>query len=271
MSYASGFLFGTYKGLETIEHAGGDAGYRAHFLRLPSEHFAVAIFCNFSEMKPAQLAREIADICLRQRLTAECPSYFETPAASRAAGVYAPSLAELESRCGQFKDLQSGTTCRIELREGRLFLVATGGGIYELIPLGTNHFRFLNVEEAEIVFSAATENQSERMIAKYAGQETGVCERIVDEEATQDLQLAEFAGVYESDELATRLELELAGEELLLRRVKFAPSVLRLVSKDEFSANDAGIHLCFVRDEAEQLTELRLSSERVWHVRFTRL
>ena len=71
VSYGFGFITGNYRGLETAEHAGGDAGYRAYFLRFPEERFAVAIFSNFSEVNPGQLAHEVADICLAERFKAE--------------------------------------------------------------------------------------------------------------------------------------------------------------------------------------------------------
>ena len=46
LSYAAGLEIGKYRGLNTVSHAGGDAGYRADLIRFPDQHFSVALLCN---------------------------------------------------------------------------------------------------------------------------------------------------------------------------------------------------------------------------------
>lgn len=269
--YGFGLLRGNYRGLDTVEHAGGDAGFRAHFLRFPGERLAVAVFCNLSEMRPELLARRVADVCLEGRF-ADGDAGEERPAVtSRAAGTLAHSAGLLENKHGLYRDSLSGTTCRIELREDRLFLVAAGGGEYELAPAGREHFRFLNVEEAECVFEPAGAGQPARMIVKYAGQETARCERAGDEELVQGWRPEEYAGRYHSDELEVQYVVECAGETLSLRRPKFRPAVLRPVSEDEFSAEGEGIQLRFEREGGGRIAGLRVSAERAWNVSFARV
>ncbi len=53
LDYAAGLEHGKYRGLRTIDHGGGDAGYRADLLRFPDQHFSVACLCNKGEINPA--------------------------------------------------------------------------------------------------------------------------------------------------------------------------------------------------------------------------
>src|SRR5260370_39882063 len=46
VSYGFGLMLSTYRNRKVIEHAALDAGYRAHLMRFPDQHFAVAILCN---------------------------------------------------------------------------------------------------------------------------------------------------------------------------------------------------------------------------------
>lgn len=273
-SYGFGLIVGSYRGLEIAEHAGGDAGYRAHFLRFPGERFAVAVFSNFSELKPGRLARKVADVCLDGRFPAEGGDDKESPSlGGRAAGHYAPTPREVESLCGSYRDELSGMTCRIEDRGGRLFLASAEGGEYELTPAGAGRFRFVDVD-AECLFKPAAGDEPARMVVSYAGEVTGDCERIGDggDETEHDgRSLAEYAAAYESDELGCRYSIGLSDDGLTLRREKFDACALVSLRRDEFSCQREGLHIRFTRAEAGRVGGFVLSAERVWNVRFTRL
>ncbi|HEX8145183.1 MAG TPA: serine hydrolase domain-containing protein [Pyrinomonadaceae bacterium] len=271
-SYGFGLIKGQYRGLEIAEHAGGDAGYRAHYLRFPGEHFAVAIFANFSEVKPSQLARKVADICLAGRFTTENPEGGEIAAwAGRAAGHAALSAQELESRCGTYLDSLSGTTCRIEARGGRLFLVPSSGGEYELAQAGDELFRF-QTTLAEALFKPPVADEPWRMIITYAGDVTADSTRIVEDEDTDSHEpIAQYAGTYQSGELDCLYVVEPSNEGLVLRHTKFGPCALVPLRRDEFSCPQEGLHLRFVRDTEGRLGGFVLNAERVWNIGFTRL
>lgn len=270
LSYGFGLIGGHYRGLEIAEHAGGDAGYRAHFLRFPGEQLAVAIFCNFSELKPGQLARQVVDILLDGRFPAgSSDDKGMTAWAGRAAGLPSLSTHELENRCGSYRDSLSGTTCRIEDRGGRLFLVPEAGGEYELMQIGPERFRFLDAD-AECLFKPDAGGQSSRMIVSYAGEVTADCVRL-DEEQSVDWQAAEYVGIYQSGELDGQYSIESSNEGLMLRHAKFGPCALSLLRRDEFSCSDEGLHIRFVRDEDGRVSGFSLNAERVWNIGFVRL
>jgi len=62
--YAFGLNFGNYKGLKTVGHGGALMGFRAHYLRIPDQHFAVAVLCNLGDINPAELSNQIIDLYL---------------------------------------------------------------------------------------------------------------------------------------------------------------------------------------------------------------
>ena len=47
--YAFGLEHGTYRGLRTVGHSGGDAGYRAHFVRFPDQGYSFVTLCNLAQ------------------------------------------------------------------------------------------------------------------------------------------------------------------------------------------------------------------------------
>ncbi|MEZ4570054.1 MAG: serine hydrolase [Thermomicrobiales bacterium] len=67
-SYACGLTYGEIGEMETIGHSGSDAGYRAHYLRVPERDTAVAILCNASTMSPGELAEQVLAIVLEMEL-----------------------------------------------------------------------------------------------------------------------------------------------------------------------------------------------------------
>ena len=56
LNYAFGLSFGEHKGLQTVGHSGGDAGFRSYIGSYPDQDFAVAIFSNYGSVNPANLA-----------------------------------------------------------------------------------------------------------------------------------------------------------------------------------------------------------------------
>jgi hypothetical protein len=110
------------------------------------------------------------------------------------------------------------------------------------------------------------------MLVYYAGQETGDCERIGDnEEPDSDWQFAEYAAAYQSDELDCQYVIELSNDRLILQRAKLGACALVSLRRDEFSCQREGLNIRFVRDENGTVNGFVLSAERVWNVRFVRL
>ncbi|MBK7596936.1 MAG: beta-lactamase family protein [Gemmatimonadetes bacterium] len=66
--YAFGLMPGTYRGLDIVEHGGAFIGFRAQLLRVPAAHLSVAVLCNDYTAQPEQMARQVVDRYLADRL-----------------------------------------------------------------------------------------------------------------------------------------------------------------------------------------------------------
>ena len=71
ISYAMGLRVDTYRGLNRVRHGGSWAGFRAELLRFPEERFSVVTLCNLANASAANLARQVAEIYLENRLSPE--------------------------------------------------------------------------------------------------------------------------------------------------------------------------------------------------------
>jgi CubicO group peptidase (beta-lactamase class C family) len=269
VNYGFGLVLGEYRGARIVEHAGGDAGFRAHYLRVPDAGWAVAVFGNSSELKPGDLARQIADISLDGHL-AKRTDDGQTTWSGRAAGAGRVLPADVGTRVGMYRELASGQAGWIELRDARPFLMSGDGGEYELVPVSRDHFRFADVA-ADCYFH---ERDGEPLVMRvfFGGQLTGVCERAADVARPLPVigRAEEYAGSYFSEELEVRYRIACVDGEPRLGHVKLGDMALRALMADEFYAGASGWQLHFVRDGKGRISGFKISAERAWKVYFAR-
>ena len=133
--YAFGLVHGTYRGVPFVEHSGGDAGYRAHFIRFPNHGYSVATLCNLAQTNPGRLARDIADIYLEESL--------EPPAITAVTPVTPVGLEEAEAMsiegtywvdriAGVVRIDRDGDTMRASLFGQRAEMLYTGAREFHL-------------------------------------------------------------------------------------------------------------------------------------------
>jgi CubicO group peptidase (beta-lactamase class C family) len=60
--YGMGLAAGTYRGVPTVEHSGGFAGYRSSLLRLPAAKLTVVTLCNNATADATRLAEVVAEL-----------------------------------------------------------------------------------------------------------------------------------------------------------------------------------------------------------------
>ena len=65
--YAFALNTGVYKGLKTVSHAGGLAGYRAQLMRFPEQNFSVILLSNRGDTDPTQMCHQVADLFLKDQ------------------------------------------------------------------------------------------------------------------------------------------------------------------------------------------------------------
>lgn len=127
LTYASGLIVATYRGLRKVNHGGSWAGYRADLIRFPDERLSVISLCNAANSNPSRLAQQVADLFLAGRLAPDpvgaggAPA---TPAArpdvSRPVGSFDPSPAQLRQFAGTYFSEEIDSTYRLEVVDGKL-------------------------------------------------------------------------------------------------------------------------------------------------------
>lgn len=140
LDYAAGLGIAEHKGLPTVSHGGGWAGYRSQFLVFPQQHFAVSVFCNRSDARADQLASAVADIYLAEEIrragkpssTKERPELPTPPAAQ-----WQPTkLSDYE---GVYWSEEAEARCVLVQRSGQLTVEGCMPG-YKLQPAEDRQF-----------------------------------------------------------------------------------------------------------------------------------
>ncbi|HXU40110.1 MAG TPA: serine hydrolase domain-containing protein [Blastocatellia bacterium] len=265
LAYAFGLSVGEYKGLKTVGHGGSDAGYRADFIRFPDQNFSVVCLCNLSTSNPGTLTRRVADIYLADKLTQPPPR--TKPAAPPDAGAVKLTEQELASKAGIYTERKTNTTVRLEMKDGKL-MAAMGPGL-PLLPMTKDRFQVAGAP-ATVSFEGAANGHPERMLVLNDGEkEALVFEYVAASTPPSAASLAEYSGVYYSEELDTRYTVLLKGETLVVRRRKFEDMKLAPKSPDEFVVADIG-SIKFTRDSEKRVAGFEINAGRIRHLRFSK-
>jgi CubicO group peptidase (beta-lactamase class C family) len=271
IGYARGLEIGTYRGLGTLGHSGGDAGFRSHVVYFPGERFGVAVFSNLGSFDPGTMALRIADIYLAPQIAAAAPA----AAAESKAGPASPPVTrpvalspEALKSCAGTYWLESNLVRKLVVDKDKLVYVRSADNKSELAPLSPTRFRMLGVEgDVFVDFSGLTGGFYNAFVFTEANGAKILAMRIEPFEPTE-AQLREYAGSYYSDELDTRYDLQLKSGSLWFgaghnEEVRLVPA-----KKDSFTAESA--HIEFVRDGRGRLSGFLISTGRVLNLKFVK-
>jgi CubicO group peptidase (beta-lactamase class C family) len=137
VDYGMGLAPDEYRGLKTVSHSGGLAGYRTHFLRFPEKHLAVVCLCNSGGANPAQLGNRVAELYLAGQMTDAPPR--RVPERRDPPAAVTLSDREKAEYAGDYESRELETTYRIAAA-GALS-VEFGQRKFALHSDGTNHLK----------------------------------------------------------------------------------------------------------------------------------
>ena len=261
LDYAFGLSIGEHRGLRTVGHSGGDAGFRSHVVWYPDQDFGVAVLSNLGSINPSQLAARVAEIFLADKMTPEKPKAAE-------------NLKPVEVKASLLDDYAG----KYELEIG-LFLVLTSDG-KKLMGEVAGEDRFELIPESEIKFFIKEFDGTVTFERDKAGQVTGFlfqaegqdipAKRIVLPVLGAEA-LAEFSGDYYSPELKTTYSLSVEDGKLVSRHPRNPDTHLEPSRTDQFSGDNWWFRkIQFERDSNKMITSFVLSGSRVRHLRFLR-
>ncbi len=257
LAYALGLQHGTYRGLATIGHGGSDAGYRADFLRFPGEKLSIACLCNLSTANPSALTRQVADIYLAEKLgPPDTP-----PALPPAIKVSEEQLARV---AGVYWNREQDAFRKFFVKDGMLRMGFDGPGT-PLTPTAPGRFA---ISPAEFSFDAPASGPARLTETPRAGSGKPTPFDAVEPFAPSPADLAQYAGVYRSEEVEPIYRIVIEDGKLVLRRLKLEATTLEPLMRDVFTIPPGRIR--FVRDTKGRVSGLAISTGRVLNLRFTK-
>jgi CubicO group peptidase (beta-lactamase class C family) len=251
LDYAFGLRVRAYRGARVVEHSGGDAGYRAHYLRLPEQRFSIICLCNLSEMQPRLLCERVLDIVLENRLGRQSEHETVDLAAD-----------ELERCAAIYRNTRTGDLMRLRMDEGKLVLGFNGKT--ELTPIGDGRFQ---VGEDRLLTLEIEGASLRQRIGALGVNQVQTFERL-EPCAPSASELGPFSGAYVSEELGARYCIVVEDGTLKVRQRKYSDRSLEPAFPDAFG-ND-NVRLVFERGASGQVSGFKISTMRVRDVAFVR-
>lgn len=242
--YGMGLFIGKYKGLRQVSHSGSTAGYRAFLTRFPDQHLSVGVLCNVSTGAAEQYAHAVADLYLAPHLK---------PETLKAVAV---SAADLDARAGLYRNAEQGKTMMLTRENDAL----RGPNNTTLTSLSPTKFAMTNNRILEF------DGRGGATLTLGNGT-TEAWEKAPEVKPTA-AELAALAGTYASDEAEVVLKIAVRDGNLELSRRPDTVMKLSPLFKDAFNAQLGTVR--FIRDASGRVTELSVSSDRVWDLRFKR-
>lgn len=267
LDYASALSIGVYRGLPTVSHGGSWAGYRAQLLRFPQQRLSVACLCNDGgTSNPSRLAHRVAEVFLQGLMK---PEEAAGSGSAAAAPKYAVSEAELRGFTGAYLSQDTGQMVRVAVVEGRL-LADAGRQKWTLVPVGPGRFEMEGEPGVEVQFAAAAAGRPAMRITTgdLDDRETEVFAPVA-VAAPSPSDLAELAGSYASEELATTWRLAVEGGKLYIRHRGAPKEPLAPTVKDAMNVD--GMNLRFRRNAAGKIAGFTLDEGRVRGIAFSKL
>lgn len=261
IDYAFGLVIGKHKGLRTVGHSGGDAGYRTHVVWFPERKLGVAVLCNLGSMNPGDLALKTADVFLG-----------EPPVPDPAKAAEAPSKdavrvgrAILEAYAGKYQ-LKDGPVVAVSREGDRLTAEIAGEPKLELVAESETTFR-MTVADIRLAFERDNGGKVVRFILRQ-GDEAMPALRLSPPVLTAE-DLRGYAGDYSSPELRTTYSLEVREGKLVARHQRNEDTILTPTDTDAF-AGDRWFFgkVRFARDSSGRITGFLLTGSRVRNMRF---
>lgn len=259
INYASGLSIGKYRGLRTVEHAGGDAAYRTNILRFPDQHFSVVVLANAGDLNPRALSFRIADIYLKELLkpAPDKPALDDKPEVT-----IDPKI--LDAYVGDY-ELRPGFIISISKDNDHLVTRATGQPSFPMYAVSNTAFR-LRVVPAEIVFDEVAQGGTAQSAVLHQNGANLSLKRITISKPAAD-RLKAYEGHYYSAELGVIYDVFIR-EDVLMVHYPRRDLDLRPVGADAFTTGFPIGNLKFACADDGKCNAMLIDDGRVKQLRF---
>jgi CubicO group peptidase (beta-lactamase class C family) len=263
IDYGLGVALGTYRGLRTVSHGGGDAGYRSFVLWFPEEQLGVAVVSNLASFNAEKEAKAVAVAYIGDKMA---PKEAKSEAVDRKFIAVEPK--ELEKYVGIYPIPKIGQVFTLEVKDGKLLAVSDRHPPLELRPVGPAQF-YVGEIQADVEFTPNAEGGMAAKITQPGG--VNKSERISADQAKIEADLRPYTGVYWSEELETQYAIYIRDGVLVGMHAHHGEFDLKPILKDQFSTSLwFGPNFSFVRDAAGQVAGVNIGGGRVSGIHFDR-
>jgi CubicO group peptidase (beta-lactamase class C family) len=261
IDYGLGVALGQYRGLKTVSHGGGDAGYRSYVLWFPEQELGIAVISGLGSFDSGKVANKVAEVFLAEKMSA--PVAKSTGAARKFVAVPTNSLSQY---VGHYR-MDSGIEADIVRDDDKLYAQVPGQGSHALQPLATNRF-FIEPLDGELEF---TNRPGGTLGVRFTQPGSTMTGERVGLEPVGAPDLAQYEGVYWSDELETQYTIRRKGSKLVADHAHHGEIELTIVGKDRFAGAEWFMaSVVFQRDKDGHINGVTLGGGRVAAIRFTR-
>src|SRR5262252_868525 len=267
IDYASGLEIGKYRGLRTVEHAGGDAAYRTNILRFPDQHFSVVVLANAGDLSPTTLSFKIADIYLKDRLqpTPDKPSLGDKPEVTIDPKVLDAYVGDYELQ----DELMPGFIISFSKDKDRLVARATGQSSFPMYAVSNTAFRLRVVPAEVVVFDDPTEGgKAQNAILHQNGASLPMRRILITQPAAERLKA--YEGQFYSAELGVTYDVFVRDGALKVHYPR-GDIDLEPISNDAFAGAFPIGSLKFVCGADGECNALSIDDGRVQNLRFVRV
>jgi len=260
-AYAFGLEHDVFRGRAVIRHDGSYGGYKAMFLRIPEEKFAVFCAANADDVDTRRVCYQAARIYLGDRLPPPAvtpePRFIELPAAG------------LNALAGAYRNTRNQDLMVVSVKNGRLACRINDAPEVEYGPISAGEFRPAT-PGVPFSFKVVKSDRSTRaeLHAYLDGRLDHIYEPI-ERAAPSDSNLREYEGSYYGEELSATYRFEVKEGELYVRFKRAPKSPLRPMVKDQFAAWP--LIFDFFRDENGRIQGFRLGRIGPQGIPFLRL
>jgi CubicO group peptidase (beta-lactamase class C family) len=249
-----------YKGIRQIQHGGADAGYRSYLGRFPDQDLVISVFSNFANSNPASLSLQVADLFLASEV--DVP---KTAKKAKVPKIIALNSKELVAFENYFWNEKSALSRKIYVKNDTLRYNRGGTNETPLAAIGSNMFLMLDTP-GQVKVEFKTVAGKDKMIV-YQENQPDFIALAYDYVDPKTVDLKQYQGSFYSEELDTRYVFTVKNGTLVAKHRRNSDIPNRMIKADYFT-NPARVQLHYVRDNANKIKGINVTTGRVRNLWF---
>jgi CubicO group peptidase (beta-lactamase class C family) len=262
IDYALGVSVAKHRGLATISHSGGDAGFRSYVCWYPDQQLGIAVVSNLGSFNPGAAADKVAAVYLESKMTPE-------PAAVKRTFI-AVDPAILRTFVGTYPLPQIGQTLVVVAEGGKLFASGPVQPPLEMKAVSPSTF-YVEPLSAEVAFTPASNGGMKVRITQPGAVNEAARTANDPPKADAAHDFRPYVGAYWSEELETQYNFSIVNGKLIATHAHHGVIALTPRTADSFRTDKWFMSdVNFVRDGEGRVTAVTIGGGRLRGIRFVK-